>query len=179
MDFTEHMLARETVFQGRIVTLETHRVRLPDGREAGREVVRHPDGVAVLALDGERQAILVRQFRYPLGRELLEVPAGKVDPGEEPRAAALRELREETGLVAGELTDLGRMLPSPGFCDETLHLFLARDLRQAEACPDADEFLAVERMPLSELTRRVLAGDMTDGKTVGAALKAALLLGAL
>ena len=176
MDLTEKRLDGQEIFRGHIVTLQLDRVSLPDGKEATREVARHPDGVAVLALDGEGQALLVTQFRYPLGRELLEIPAGKLDPGEEPRAGALRELEEEAGVRPDELLELGGIYVSPGFCDEKIHLYLARGLRQTACHPDEDEFLSVSRMPFGELADRVLSGRVEDAKTVAAVLKAKALL---
>lgn len=175
MDLTEKTLSTEVIYRGAITTLTVDQVRLPDGKQAGREVVRHPDGVAVLALDGEDRAVLVTQYRYPLGRTLLEIPAGKLDPGEDPRTGALRELSEEAGVEPEELTGLGSIFVSPGFCDERIYLYLARGLRQVERHPDEDEFLSVSWMPFEELLGRVLSGEIEDAKTAAAVLKAALL----
>ena len=170
--FFEKRLETETIYSGRIVTLRRDRVELPNGRTALREVVEHAGGVAVLPVDVEGRAWLVRQFRYPVGRELPEVPAGKLDPGEAPEAGARRELREETGLTAGRLIPLGHEYPSPGFSDEKLWLYLALDLRQGEASPDEDEFLAVEKLPLKELASRAMRGELEDGKTLALVLLA-------
>ena len=117
------------------------------------------------------------QYRYPFGRVLLEIPAGKLDhPGEDPYEAGLRELREETGAVPGRYRSLGRILPSPGCYGETLHLYLAQDLKMEEQHLDEDEFLSVERVPFDEMVRRCLEGGIEDAKTVAAVLKAKLLL---
>lgn len=119
-----------------------------------REVVDHVDGAAVLALDEENRALVVWQYRYVFGRVMAELPAGKLDPGEDPVTGALRELKEETGAEPGTLLPLGRMIPAPGCYGETLHLFLARDLTFGPQHLDADEFLNVERVPFDELVHR-------------------------
>ena len=177
MELKETLLSGETVFSGRLLDVRRDRIRLANGSESIREVVRHPGGVTVLPVFDDGTVLLVRQFRYPIGEALLEAPAGKLEPGEEPEAAALRELSEETGLIPGSLTPMGAILPSPGFCDEKLSLFLARDLRQADAHPDEDELLELVRMPLSELLDQIMDGSQYDAKTVAAALKAARLMG--
>lgn len=177
MELMERTLSREEKFQGRIVSVHVDKVALPDGRASTREVVEHPGGVAVLALDGENNVLAVRQYRYPFGRTLLEIPAGKLDhPGEDPAAAGLRELEEETGAVPGAYKPLGRILPSPGCYGEILYLYLAQNLRMGEQHLDPGEFLNVERIPFSEMVRRCLAGEIEDAKTVAAVLKAKLLL---
>ncbi|MCI9332245.1 MAG: NUDIX hydrolase [Oscillibacter sp.] len=177
MDLTERTLGREDVFSGRILTVHVDTVELPGGGTALREVADHPGGVAVLALDGENRVLTVTQYRYPFGKPLLEIPAGKLDhPGEDPYEAGLRELREETGAVPGVYQSLGRLLPSPGCYGETLHLYLARDLRMEQQSLDEDEFLNVERIPFDEMVRRCLSGEIEDAKTVAAVLKAKLLL---
>nr|WP_325257290.1 NUDIX hydrolase [uncultured Oscillibacter sp.] len=177
MDLTERTLRREEKFRGKIVTVHVDTVELPNGATALREVADHPGGVAVLALDGENQVLAVTQYRYPFGRTLLEIPAGKLDhPGEDPYAAGLRELKEETGAVPGKYESLGRILPSPGCYGEILHLYLAQDLRMEEQRLDEDEFLNVERIPFDEMVRRCLSGEIEDAKTVAAVLKAKILL---
>ncbi len=177
MDLTERKLGREDKFAGRIVTVHVDTVELPGGRTATREVVDHPGGVAVLALDDDNNVLAVTQYRYPFGRMTLEIPAGKLDhPGEDPYAAGLRELEEETGAVPGRYESLGRILPSPGCYGEILHLYLARDLRMAAQHLDEDEFLNVERIPFAEMVRRCLSGEIEDAKTVAAVLKGKILL---
>ena len=177
MDLTERMESSQTIFKGHIVKLTVDQVRLPDGNPAQREVVYHPGGVAVLALFDDGTVPVVRQFRYPFREVVTELPAGKLERGEDPRPVALRELEEEVGVTCGELTDLGRLYLSPGFSTEVLHMYLARQLRQGACHPDEDEFLEVERVPFSALAEQVLSGAITDAKTVALVLKVKLLLG--
>ena len=177
MDLTERTIESKTMFQGRIITVLLDTAGLPDGGTAQREVVLHPGGVAILALDEADNVALVRQYRYPLHGLLLELPAGKLDPGEDHRPAALRELSEETGLEAGELTYLGHIYASPGFCDEALHMYLARGLTRKQQHPDEDEFLDVVTMPFDQLLAQVMDGTIADAKTVATTLKVKVLLG--
>ena len=175
MDMTEKTLSSERIYDGAIIHVRRDRVLLPNGRTSVREVVEHPGGVGILAVDGDGMVLLVRQYRYAFGRTLLEIPAGKREPGEEPLVTARRELREETGVTADSWTPLGQLIASPGCYDETLYLYLARGLHSGDTDPDEDEFLSVERMPMAELTRRCLADAITDAKTVCAVLKARAL----
>ena len=177
MDLTERTVESKTLFDGVIVTLKVDQAQLPDGKVATREVVEHPGGVAILALDEENNVTLVQQYRYPFHQVLLELPAGKLDAGEDHRPAAIRELSEETGLEAGELTYLGCLLASPGYSDEVLHMYLARDLKTGECHPDQDEFLERERVPFETLMEQVMRGELQDAKTVAALMKTKLLLG--
>lgn len=177
MELTEKTLSRKEIYQGRILRLHVDEIELPNGRHSSREVVEHADGVGILALDEEDQVLLVSQYRYVFSKVLEEIPAGKLDEGEEPAAGALRELREETGAVPGRFVSLGKILPSPGCFGETLHLFLAQELRMEQQALDEDEFLNVSRVPFDELVRRVVNGEIEDAKTVAAVLKAKLLLG--
>ena len=134
------------------------------------------DAVAVLPLDERNNVITVSQYRYVFGKTLLEIPAGKLDPGEEPAVGALRELREETGAVPDILMPLGVILPSPGCYGEHLHLFLARELKMGQQQLDEDEFLRLERIPFQEMVHRIMNGEIEDAKTVAAVLKAKVLL---
>ncbi|MBD5160773.1 MAG: NUDIX hydrolase [Oscillibacter sp.] len=177
MDLIEKTLSSEKIFDGRILHIRRDTVRLPDGGEATREVVDHPGGVCVLALDEENRALLVSQFRYPYEKVLREVPAGKLEYGEDPARAAIRELEEETGAVAGEFRSLGELYPSPGYCGEVIRMYLARDLTFGETHLDKDEFLNLERIPFDRLVEQVLSGEIRDAKTIAVTLKGKLLLG--
>lgn len=176
MDMTERMMAHHRPYEGLIVSVDLDQVSLPNGRLAKREIVEHPGGVAVLPLNDDGTVTVVRQYRYAFASELVEIPAGKLDAGEQPEVGALRELREEIGAHVGELVSLGCVYPSPGFCKEVLHLYLARDLVYGESCPDEDEFLEVEKIPFDTLLERVMSGEIRDAKTVAAVLKTKLLL---
>ncbi len=178
MDLTEKTVSSQTIFEGKIIRVTLDQARLPDGALASREVVYHPGGVAVLALDEDNTVYLVKQFRYPIQRLLLELPAGKLDHGaEDILLGAKRELSEETGLEASDWTYLGYTLASPGFCDEALHMYLARGLTRRGQHLDEDEFLDVVTMPFDELVKQVMDGSITDSKTVSATLKVKVLLG--
>lgn len=178
MELTERMVSSQTIFEGKIIKVTLDQAQLPDGKLAAREVVYHPGGVAVLALDENKNVALVRQFRYPIQQELLELPAGKLDHGSEGHLlGAQRELSEETGLEAAKWTYLGYTLASPGFCDEALHMYLAQDLKRVGQHLDEDEFLNVEYMPFDELVRQAMDGTITDAKTVTTTLKVKVLLG--
>lgn len=160
----EERLEREVLFEGRILRMERDTVRLPDGKEATREVVRHPGAVAVVALL-DQHLLFVRQYRYAIAQETLEIPAGKLDMNESPIACAERELREETG-YRGQLQKIGTFYTTPGFSDEIMHLFLARDLVWDPLTPDEDEFIDVEKMPWVEAVQRVQQGAFNDAKTI-------------
>lgn len=160
----EECVRKETMFKGRMIRLDRDTVRLPNGVETTREVVRHPGAVAVLALkDGD--LLLVRQYRYPIEQVTLEIPAGKLDSGEEPVVCAERELREETG-YRGTLTHLGTFFTTPGFTDEVMHLYKATDLVWDPLTADEDEFLNIERIPWEEAKQRALSGGFNDAKTI-------------
>jgi ADP-ribose pyrophosphatase len=159
-------IERETIFEGKVVRLYLDKVLLPNGKEAEREVVLHWGAVGMVALDDEEKVFLVRQYRHPTGRELIEIPAGKLDPGEEPLDCARRELMEEIGYSAEEWRELTSFYTSPGFSDEMLYLFLARDLKEGVADPEEDEFLEIMHMPLQEALAMVARGEILDSKTI-------------
>lgn len=155
-------------FNGRVVNVFEDQVTLPNGEIAQRDVVRHPGGVCVLALNAEQEVIFVQQYRYVLDQVTLEIPAGKLDPTDvEPAAAALRELAEETPYTAQSLELLHVFYPTPGFCDEKLYLYLAHGVElNSELTPDEDEFVDVITYPLAEALAMLKTGEITDGKTI-------------
>lgn len=164
----------KVVFDGKIIRLEHWTVKLPNGNLALREVACHPGASAVVALDAEENIILVRQYRAPVGRLTLEIPAGKFDHvGEDPLLCAQRELSEETGLLANSWRKLTVLETTPGFCNERIHIYLATGLTQGETHPDEDEFVATIRMPLKEAVSKVMDGTLRDGKTALSIMMAA------
>lgn len=171
MDLKETFLSRNEIYRGRIIDLHVDTVRLPNGHESTREVADHPGGVAVVALDESDNVLTVKQYRYVFSRVLEEIPAGKLEPGEDPCAAALRELKEETGAIPARFTPLSRLLVSPGCYSEVLHLYLAEGLSFGAQSPDEDEFLEVYRTPFREMLARVMRGEIEDAKTVCGVLK--------
>ena len=160
------------IYQGRAVDLDLERVLLPNGDEVELEIVRHPGGAAVVAVDEQERACLLRQYRHAAGGWLWELPAGKLDGGEPPLQAARRELAEEAGVSAGRWTPLGRMVSSPGVFTEVVHLFLAQDLHAVAAAPEHGECLEVHWVPLGDALARALTGELEDAKTVIALLRA-------
>ena len=172
----ETPISDETVFRGALIDVSHMQVRLPNGRTALREIVHHKGAAAIVPVDDEEYVYLVRQHRVVNDMLTWEIPAGKLDTADEdPLHCAVRELREETGAIAESWTPLGSLIASPGCYDEVLYLYLAQDLHYGATDPDEDEFLAVERMPLDQLARLCLEGEVTDAKTVCAVLKAKLL----
>jgi ADP-ribose pyrophosphatase len=164
-----HRTSQEVLYRGNSVDLVVDEVRYPSGKTGVREIVRHPGGAAVVPLLRDGAVLLVRQHRYPLDEEILELPAGKLEPGEEPRVAAGRELEEETGYTAAELTPLTSIYTSPGFCDEELHIYLAAGLLSSPggARRDDGEFsMTTVTVPLSEVPAMIDRGDIRDGKTI-------------
>jgi len=168
----EKELFREYVFKGKILRLRLDQVELENGSKARREVVEHDGAVSVLPFDADGYVHLVTQYRKPIDRSLQEVPAGRLEVGEDPIACAKRELREETGLHGGEVIPIGYIYTTPGFCDEKIYLFVAFDLRPGENHPDPDEFLNVERLPWEAFIERCAQGQITDAKTLALALRA-------
>jgi len=176
LDLTERKLESEKLYDGKIVKLFRDVVELPNGKTALREVVRHPGGVIILPIDDAGNVHLVRQFRYAYDRAILEIPAGKLEYGEEPLSAARRELEEEIGAKAESWVPLGDIWPTPGFCDEVQHLWLARGLTFGKTNPDEDEFLEQVQLPFAQAFAMAADGRMQDGKSVVAILRAALLM---
>ncbi len=172
MAHDEKTLEQRYVFRGKILSLRVDKAELENQTIATREVVEHPGGVCVLPLDENGNVTLVRQFRYPYMQELLELPAGKRSPGEDPLECGKRELTEETGFTATTYTSLGELYPSPGYLNEVIYLYLATGLTQVGQSLDEDEFLDVCTMPLAQAVDMVLDGSIKDAKTGIALLKA-------
>lgn len=174
--FEEKQIEREEIFNGAVLHVVKDKVLLPDGNTSYREFCLHKGAVAVIPITDDNEIILVRQFRYAHHREFLEIPAGKFDfAGEEPLAAAKRELSEETGAVAKKYTSLGILDTTPALIDEIIHLYMAEDLTFGNMHLDEDEFLSVERLPLKDALGMVMRGEIRDGKTQIAILKAAFI----
>ena len=177
MKLEERKTSSSAIFDGNVLHVRLDEVMLPDGKSATREYVQHVGAVTVVALTDEGEVLLERQYRYPFGDVLVEIPAGKLNsPEEDPRKAALRELKEETGAVAGELVYLGDFYGSPAILGERVRMYLARDLTFEERSLDEDEFLEVFRMPLDAVVEEILAGNIPDGKTQAAVLRVAAML---
>lgn len=170
------LLDRRTAYDGKVLKVGVDRLELPGGGTTELEVIRHPGASVVVPVTAEGEVLLVLQYRYATGGWLLEVPAGKLAPGEEPEACALRELEEETGWRAAELVPLGWIWSTPGFTDERLHLFLARDLEPGTQSLEEAELLTVQGVALDEAVAMARDGRITDGKTVCALLRAAAAL---
>jgi ADP-ribose pyrophosphatase len=177
------LVSTRHVYNGRVVDLSVDRVRLPNGNVTELEMIRHPGAAVALPIevddDGVTHALLVRQYRYAADGWLLEVPGGKLDGPEDPEVCARREIIEEIGMETGELISLGSILTTPGFTDERIWLFIARDLEPVQAGPslEDDEVLEVERIPLSDAITMAADGTITDAKTVASLLRASTVLG--
>ena len=168
----EKPLASKEIFDGKILHVVHDTVELPSGATAYREVIRHTGAVCVIPVTPEGNVIMERQYRYPIARVMLEIPAGKLEPGEDPLTGGLRELEEETGIIAGKMTCLGELLPAAAYCDEKITMYLATELTYKDRHLDEDEFLDVLEIPLADLVRMVMDGEIADAKTQIAVLKA-------
>ena len=167
----EHKLSSEMKFDGKLIQV-TYDVAEVNGKEAWREVVHHPGASAVVAIDENNRIIMEKQFRYALNDYLLEIPAGKLDKGEDPLVCAKRELEEETGIIASEWISLGTIATSPGFCNEVIHLYVAKGLSKGEIHWDEDEYVEVERYTFDELLQRIKEEKIKDSKSLSALLLA-------
>jgi ADP-ribose pyrophosphatase len=165
--YEEVTIKTEPVFKGKVISLQVEHVKLPNGETATREVVKHPGAVAVLAIH-DNKMIVVEQYRKALGRSQVEIPAGKLEPGEDQAEAAKRELEEETGYSCGEVRLISSFYTSPGFADEILHLYVADTLTAGTAKPDEDEFLDCEAITLDTAKQYIKEGRISDAKTIAA-----------
>lgn len=171
MELTEKCIDRKEIFKGHVITLYHDKVELPDGGSAMREIVSHNGGACVAAMNDKGELAFVRQFRYAFGRVLLELPAGKLEPGEQPLEAIKRELKEEVGAEGYDWVDLGEMYPSVGYVNEIIYLYSCRIGSLGEQRLDKDEFLNIEFISLEEAARMVMSGEIKDAKTQLAVLK--------
>ncbi len=177
MNLEEKPLKQEYIYRGKVITLRVDEALLPNGKTATREVVEHNGGVCVVPLTRENEVLMVEQFRYPYGAPVLEIPAGKRDSKTEPPLdCGRRELREETGATAEQMTFLGELYPTPGYCGEIIYMYLAQGLTYGQTDPDEDEFLNLKKIPLQTAVQMVLNGEIKDAKTQTALLKTHLLL---
>lgn len=166
MNFYEKTISSQQIFAGRIINVKVDTVRLPDGSTSTREIVGHAGAVAILPIDKEGSVWMVQQYRKPLEKVLLEIPAGTLEPGEKPQDCAVRELEEETGLSADSWESILSYYSAPGFCDEQLHLYLARDLKAGESHTDRDEFVEVVKISLEDAYKAIFTGEIIDGKSI-------------
>lgn len=176
MNLTEKTLSSQLVFDGKILHITLDEIELPDGKRSKREVVSHPGGVTVAALDNEDNLYFVKQFRYPYKEQVLELPAGKLEKGSTPLENGKRELLEETGAEGYSYMSLGQVYPSPGYTNEIIHLYVCRVKTEGESQLDDGEFLNVEKIPLDKAVEMVLNNQIPDAKTQVAVLKTAMLL---
>jgi len=176
MVFCEKQVETNTLYKGLIVNVRRDMAEMQNGARVPREVVEHPGGVGIVPVTPDNKVLMVRQYRYPMEETLLEIPAGKLDDREGPLECAVRELSEETGCTAGKIVDLGVVYPSPGFCRESLYIYLALDLKQGESHPDENEFLSVEPYGFDELTTMIIKNELPDAKSIIGILKAKLYL---
>ena len=176
MDFSEKTINTDYKFIGEIIKLRVDTVETPGGNTATRELVEHPGGVAVVALTDDKKVVMEWQYRRPFDRNVYEIPAGKRNYGEDPLECGKRELEEETGYKADNFMYLGSMLPTPGFCSEVLHMYVATGLKKGHMHRDEDEFLELEQVPLESVVEKILSGEIVDAKTCVAVLKVNELL---
>jgi ADP-ribose pyrophosphatase len=172
LKFTEKKISGVSEYEGAVFGVRRDTVELSNGRRAFREVVEHSGGVVIIPLTHDGGVIMVRQYRYPVAKELIEAPAGKLEPGEGHLECARRELSEETGASARRLVYLGGIYPSPGFCEEVLHIYLAAELEMGDSHPDADELLEVLTVPLDRAVEMIMSGEIADAKTAVGVFKA-------
>lgn len=172
----EKQVSSEQKFDGKVVKLYVDKAELENGQIVTREVIKHPGGVCVVALDDEENVLFVRQFRYPHGRVLPEIPAGKLEFGEDPEQCGLRELKEETGCTCDSFVSLGKLLPTPAYDTEIIYMYLARGLHSGEQHLDENEFLEVEKIPLMKAVEMIMNNEIDDAKTQLAILKTVSLL---
>lgn len=166
MNYEEKTIDKKHIYDGSVIKVEALTVELPDGKESKRDLIVHPGASVVIPLNDKGELYMVTQYRKAIEKVSLEIPAGKLDKGENPADCARRELKEETGLDAGNLEHLISVHSTPGFCNEVLHLYIATDLKEGTACADEDEFISCSRVPVAELVNKVLKHEITDAKSI-------------
>jgi len=166
----ERVVSSKTLYRGKLLDLRLDEVLLSSGRRVRREIVVHPGASAILPIVEPGKILMVRQYRHPVGEVLLEIPAGTLKPGEDPMACAARELEEETGYRAGKLAHLATIYPAPGYSSETLHIYLARDLRKGVQALEVDESISVIEMSIDQVLEGIRDGGVKDSKTIVAIL---------
>ncbi|MFZ5988589.1 MAG: NUDIX domain-containing protein [Bacillota bacterium] len=166
MNYEEKTLSRKHIYKGNIIGVENLTVQLPNGKEASRDLVTHPGASVIIPISSNGELYMVRQYRKPIDREFLEIPAGKLDEGEDPMVCAHRELKEETGLETKSMKHILDIHSAPGFCNEVLHMYVATDLYEGEACADEDEFISSEKIPVKKLLDMVINREITDAKSI-------------
>ena len=171
MNLEEKTKLRNLIYKGRILDFYNDTITLPNGKEAMREYVDHKGGSGILAIDNQDYVYLVEQFRYPYGEIVMEIPAGKIDDNEDYLSCAIRELQEETGIMAKDIIDLGVIYPSPGYTNEPLHIYVAKHFAQGDSNCDDGEFINLVRISFSEALDMVMSGKIKDSKTCIAILK--------
>lgn len=171
---SEKTVKTEKIYTGGIITLEKLLIELPNMKTSNRDVIRHPGASAVIPIDDEGYVYVVKQYRKPVEKISIEIPAGKLDAGEEPLDCAVRELKEETGLTSGKMTHLFSVATTAAFCDEIIHIYMANDLREGQMHTDDDEFLTCEKIHLDKMLEMVMTGEIFDSKTIISVLLAKL-----
>ena len=166
----EKILSSKSIYDGRAVKLRVDTVQMTGGRETTREIVEHSDCVAIVAIDADDNVLLVSQFRHPVGKELLEIPAGGIDAGEDPVTAVRREMQEETGYLPRKVERLGGFYSAPGYCTEHLHLYLAADLIPSQLHAEDTQDIRLVRIPVAEITTLITSGSICDAKSIAGLL---------
>ncbi len=176
MDLSEKILEKKDVLNGRILNVHVDTVELPNGKKSTREIVSHPGGVCICALTNNNELLFVRQFRYAFKDTLLELPAGTLIPGNDPLSEGIRELKEETGAIGYDYMSLGKIYPSPGYCEEIIYLYFCRVKEFGKTNFDEDEFITIEKIPIEKALSMVLNGEISDAKSQVAILKTYFLI---
>ena len=172
MDFVEKKISSKVTYEGKVIDITLDDIELPDGSKSFREVIRHPGGVVIVAMKDNDTILMVKQYRYAISKVSLELPAGKLEKGEDVLLAAKRELHEETGYIANNWKSLGFIHTTPGICDEKLYLFLATDLQYDNPCPDEGEIICHYEYKLDDVFNLIKNGELNDSKTICALMRA-------